>query len=254
MRVQILNWDKFNPRKDVKNPSWFRLSHNLFEDPDFYDFSHAELLAWIYILSTASKKNSDTILVSLTHLEKIGRIKLKDFYSAVEKLEVIQCLLVHVTDTSRGRHADVTDTNATNERTNERNGTGEYESSDSLPTPAWLGKMWNEHCGKLPKVKFPEKLDPDRVKAAKDVLALRPDKELWIAAIKKMAASDFCLGKKNSDKHKTWRAKFDFLIRTGTIDRALEGEFDNEGPTQNPSKPSAAALEIMREAGVKNAV
>jgi hypothetical protein len=119
LRIEIKNWREFNPRSDVKKPSWFRLSHDLFEDPDFYDFSPNEMLAWIYILCHASKKNSETITVSILHLERVGRIKEKDFRSAVRKLELLQCITVPDTHTLRDRHVSDTPTNATNERTNE---------------------------------------------------------------------------------------------------------------------------------------
>lgn len=130
MRIHIPNWREFNPRSDVKKPSWFRLSHDLFENPDFYDFSPSELVSWIYLLCHASKKNSDTITVNILHLEKVGRIKEKDFRSAVRKLETLQCITVLDTHTLRERHAHDTPTNATNERTN---GTERDEHADLLP-------------------------------------------------------------------------------------------------------------------------
>ena len=124
MRITVKNWREYNPRTDVKNPSWFRLSHGLFEDPDFYDFTHAELIAWLYILSAASRKNSDTFTVNFQHVERIGRLKEKEFRSAVKKLQSLQCILVDVTPPIREGHAADTATNATNE-TNEHNETNE---------------------------------------------------------------------------------------------------------------------------------
>lgn len=117
MIIEILKWEKFNPRKDVKANSWFRLQHDFFENPDFYDFSPAEMLAWIYLLCLASKKNTGTVSINEKHLERVGRISVADFRSAVEKLETVQCVLVHVTGTLRERDESDTQTNATNERT-----------------------------------------------------------------------------------------------------------------------------------------
>lgn len=116
MKIEIKNWRTYNPRGDVKKPSWFRLSHDLFEDPDFYDFTPSELLAWIYLLCYASKKNSGEIFVSVAHLERVGRIKEKDFRGAVKKLEALQCIRVLDTSPLRVRNAQDTPTNATNER------------------------------------------------------------------------------------------------------------------------------------------
>lgn len=121
MIVTISNFEKFNPRKDVNSASWFRLEHSLFENPDFFDFTHIEKMVWIYLLCMASKKSSGTILLSWPHIERIGGFRKSDFLSGIEKLKQIQCVTVDVTPTSRARNADVTPTCSTNERTNETN-------------------------------------------------------------------------------------------------------------------------------------
>lgn len=94
MRIEILGWEKFNSRKDVKAPSWFRFGHDLFEDPQFFDFTHTEICAWIYILCQASKKSCGTVAVNANHLERIGRVRPKDFNGALEKLIAIGCIAV----------------------------------------------------------------------------------------------------------------------------------------------------------------
>jgi hypothetical protein len=124
--ITILNWEKYNPRKDIKSTSWFRLQNSLFEDPNFFDFSPEELLLWIYLLSMASKKQDGQVRLSLAHAEKIGRLTLGIIESALEKLKSLGCVEVrlkqreeHVTLLSPAPHAtDVTneknDTNITN--------------------------------------------------------------------------------------------------------------------------------------------
>lgn len=118
VKVTILNWEKYNPRNDVKRPSWFRVENSLLADPDFFSFNNGEMLGWIYILSLASKANSGSIFVNFDHAQVVCRIKEKDLRSALEKLEQLSIITVHVTDTSRTRNADDTHLHATNERTN----------------------------------------------------------------------------------------------------------------------------------------
>lgn len=120
--IKILNWEEYNPRKDVKASSWFRLSHSLFEDPKFFEFEHAELSFWIYILCFASKENSGDVYLSLAHAERIGRFSKSQVNSAIAKLVKNGCISVGVTQTLRARNVDVTDANATDGRTDERNG------------------------------------------------------------------------------------------------------------------------------------
>lgn len=146
MKITIQNWEAYNPRKDVKTPSWFRLSHGIFEDSDFYDFTHTEIAVWIYILSQASRKNCDTIAVNLQHVERIGRFKIKDFFTAVEKLQSIQCILVDDTRTLRARDADDRSTNATNERTNDT-----HEHSASVPARFDFEALYSKYPRKVGK-------------------------------------------------------------------------------------------------------
>ena len=130
--VEILGWKKFNPRSDVKRPSWFRMENGLFSDPQFFDFEAEELLAWVYLLAHASLKNGGVVYVNKRHVEMVGKIKWGSMESAIAKLEELQC--VH--STARGRDVDVTDSPATNvtngtNRTNERDGYGEVGPSTS---------------------------------------------------------------------------------------------------------------------------
>lgn len=119
IQFEILGWAKFNPRVDIKNPSWFRFSHSFLEDPDFFDFSHSEIVAWIYLLSMASKKNGGRITLNFAHAHHCARLSKSAIESALKKLQQLNVLRVHVTDTLRERNADVTGCPATNE-TNER--------------------------------------------------------------------------------------------------------------------------------------
>lgn len=157
--VQFLNWEKYNPRKDVKNPSWFRLDHDMITDSEFFSFSGEEVKAWIYLLSEASKKNRDTITINLEHAERVCRLPPATIASAIEKLVQIGALLVHATDTSRARHADVTFANATNERdvTNEANerartrvSVEDLKTGISEAEASWLGCL--KHHGAERKI------------------------------------------------------------------------------------------------------
>ncbi len=112
--IEILNWDDFNYRKDVKAATWFRLSHGLLMGhPEFYDFSHSELVAWIYILSLASSRSKSTFLLNFELARMHIKLDRKTILSAIEKLVRNQCIRVHVTPTLRERDAHVTQTGST---------------------------------------------------------------------------------------------------------------------------------------------
>lgn len=112
INITILNYEKFNGRKDVKTNSWFKCSNRLLEDSDFFAFSHGEFLVWIYILSIASQKGESTFCLNLEHCDRIARLGKKLVFSALEKLEQLQLVEisrnVDVTDPLRVRNVDVT--------------------------------------------------------------------------------------------------------------------------------------------------
>lgn len=96
--LKINGWEKYNPRKDIKHPSWFAFSNRMIEDPDFFDFSHGEFKAWIYILSRASQENNATIKVNFRHAERVCGISTSDLLQAIsrcQKLGLIDSEYVH---------------------------------------------------------------------------------------------------------------------------------------------------------------
>jgi hypothetical protein len=129
--LEIINWSKFNPRKDLKATTWFRLQNTLFEDPNLFEWSHSELLFWIYLLSLASKKQSGIIRLSYAHATRIGRFEVADVESAIQKLIELECVRI----VSVVRNEDVTSTShardTTDERTDETNETERTDEENS---------------------------------------------------------------------------------------------------------------------------
>jgi hypothetical protein len=102
-KIKINNWNEFQPRKDVKKASWFRLEHSLFEHPKFYILTQVELLFWVYLLTCASKENSDTFVFSEEHASRFGRFDESVIKSAISKLTNLE-MIENVTSTSRARN------------------------------------------------------------------------------------------------------------------------------------------------------
>ncbi len=98
MRITIRNWDKYNKRRDLKQPWWFALNNRLLEDTDFYEMSGDEIKAWIYILSQASKQKTDTIEVSFLHADKACNVQTSALKSTISKLLKKGILLQSVRD------------------------------------------------------------------------------------------------------------------------------------------------------------
>lgn len=111
MRITVLNWDKYNPRKGIKNPNWFALSNRLFEDSSLYGFTHSEMLCWIYILCECSRQNKQgTVTVNALHAHRAALINTTVLKSTIKKL---YSLRIVTQPTSHGRYTNVHECNTT---------------------------------------------------------------------------------------------------------------------------------------------
>jgi hypothetical protein len=99
------------------------------------------------------------------------------------------------------------------------------KSSNSLrshsPQAEKIAELWNAKSGRLPKIRVP--VSNARRNKILSRLKEFPAIEDWETAIAKMAASDFCNGLNNQ----SWVATFDFLLRPESIEKVLEGKYDN---------------------------
>ena len=84
-----------------------------------------------------------------------------------------------------------------------------------------LKDIWNENCGKLPKVRA---LRGRRATMAKARWDSNKDNEYWIEVVKKMSESPFL----NGENDRGWKADFDFFVRPDTQDKVLEGKYNRE--------------------------
>lgn len=79
-----------------------------------------------------------------------------------------------------------------------------------------LVELWNEHCGKLPRVM---KISTKRRRIILARLKELPDLNAWKLAIQELADSEFHTGKND----RGWKADFDFLMQPDKALKILEG-------------------------------
>lgn len=103
INIEIKSWADYQGRKDVKNPSWFKLSHFFLEHPKIADLSSEEKIAWIYILCERSKRRtSDVVTINGMSFHRVTGISEECFHRAISKLKQLQMIEVR---TLRGRYA-----------------------------------------------------------------------------------------------------------------------------------------------------
>lgn len=231
MRIRIVSWEKFNPRKDVKHSSWLRLENNFFSNPKFYKCSTETKLVWIYLLCEASQKQSGEITICPDLISALTKISPSKIESALIDL-MANDQIIDVTRMTRARNEDDTDaigklsyTIPTDERTNERtNDSSQTGNQFDALNPQELARLWNYHKSQNQSaVKISSiKSGTPRHKHAKARIAEEPDRDYWIAVIKKIAASPFC----NGSNDRGWKAGFDFLVKPDKHHKAMEGDYD----------------------------
>ena len=109
--IQILNWEKFQFRKQIKNPSWFRVENRMWNDQQFFYFTAEERWVWVCLLSLASQRQSATLQVNLEWFCQNAQVGPKTIETALRKLKDNNCLEytlhernVHVPVCSSTRH------------------------------------------------------------------------------------------------------------------------------------------------------
>lgn len=87
MHLEVVNWGKYNQRKDVTNPSWFRLNNNIFDGETFFNLTNEERLLFIYVLCQRSKSNKDLFFINLNVAAALFGVKPINIESIINKLE-----------------------------------------------------------------------------------------------------------------------------------------------------------------------
>jgi hypothetical protein len=218
--IEVVNWDKYNPRTDSKKPSWFRFENTIATGPSFFGLDAEQKWLWVFILSLVSQANGAGVVWNSAYAQQLTGVKPKKQDETIEIFEKFARLRVSREVTERVSPA-------TNERTDER--TGGLRPDD-------LRKIWNNFRGNLPEVKT---LSPDRIKKIKARLEEEPSQEYWTRVLGKIRASAFLSGRETK-----WKCTFDWLIENSTNHvKIAEGNYDSRTPTSSAPLKGLADLE-----------
>ena len=85
--IEVLNWEKFNVRSDIKKQTWFRINNDMALGPQFFGLNSDQKWLWIVILSLVSIKNGEKILWNAAYIKQVTGISEDDQNSAIEIFE-----------------------------------------------------------------------------------------------------------------------------------------------------------------------
>lgn len=136
--LEIIEWEKYNGRKDITNPTWFRLENRIFFDPEWDEFDGQEIAVWHYLLSFASFKKKHIFDFDIDQITNRARVSKSKVESAIKKLLKKQCVritlkppTVAVTPPYRVRDAPDTLHNITGQNRTEQDRTVAADASAS---------------------------------------------------------------------------------------------------------------------------
>lgn len=128
VKIKVTNFDKYNPRRDQKKATWFRLDCDFWRGPDFFSYSNDEKMIFIALLSECGAKMRDETTVDIAYIASMLKLETIDTKSALEKFErdgfisIISDINIEGGQIRADAHeSGDARTLRTNERTNERN-------------------------------------------------------------------------------------------------------------------------------------
>lgn len=84
--VTIPNWSKFNPRSDRANFTWFRFENDFFHDERIFALNPQQVIVYLFLLCQASKKNKETVQISLEYASAILKLKKQEIENNIQWL------------------------------------------------------------------------------------------------------------------------------------------------------------------------
>lgn len=219
--LEVVNWDKYHPRKDYKSIPWIRVDCDIFDDPIWARLPRFSALVWIYLLTVCGRLNTNRASFQLRlasfalHLKPVIIRQIIDGLEELQKVRVIE------------RTWPPKSTNVARSLRNDtiRNDTKRNirESTGVDAPPLKLVDLWNANADKcLPRVKA---INPKRKRKARACWKVNPTEAYWLGVIEKINESDFCLGKNN----RGWMANFDWFLQDGVADKLIEGVYAGNG-------------------------
>ena len=85
IRIKIVKWEKYQHRKDTKNPWWFSVHNELWRNPEFSIFTAEEKVVWYAVLAIAGKRKNAEIIIDLTYLAQNAGVDKNSVLTAIEK-------------------------------------------------------------------------------------------------------------------------------------------------------------------------
>lgn len=130
LKVSVNNWEKYNPRTDRKNYSWFRFQNDFLTDPLIFNLSCNAKCLLIHIFCEASKKSEGRCDINLHMASSMLGITLDEASECMQVIVNSGLATIDNHPQPKDGNCQPKDGLRTNERTNETNVKRQAATSD----------------------------------------------------------------------------------------------------------------------------
>lgn len=230
--VQIINWDKYQVRKDLKSMNFFRVQSNIFSDQKFMQLTQQAKIIWFYLLAEAGRSMSAQFRCYAKQVSLLCRVKPNKVRVVLSELEQFQLVNIVSRNESVPR---VEKSRVEKSRVESFSSTSKVDKPKAEKFNIDIFGLWNEKCKSLPTAKA---LTEKRKGQIKNQLKKYPELDHWEKVIEKFTSSEFCLN--------NWRPTFDDFLSEPKRIAALEGRYDNK-QVNNSDRSNIISFEKMDE-------
>ena len=143
VEIEVINWEKYNPRTDRKNHTWFRLENSIVTEPKFFGLSAAQKFVAVCLFAEATKGHGKAII----HIEWLqDQLKVEQFDIVHTIQYLAECGVIRL---PTGNRLPQIDSLRTNERTNDTIRTNDTDAG--LPTGSSTTPKEPSHVSQVKK-------------------------------------------------------------------------------------------------------
>jgi hypothetical protein len=117
LEVEVVNWNRYNPRTDRKNHTWFRLQNDILTEPKLFGLTSAQKFAVVCLFAEVSKAGGKRVRLSVPWFCSQLKMKQSELLKVNRQLIDAGILMPHTGDQSVSILLTTDGTDGTDERT-----------------------------------------------------------------------------------------------------------------------------------------
>lgn len=98
--IEIIKWEDFNPRKDIKSMPWFKLASDIGYSETLFGLDTCAKWLWVFLLSTCAKKISGRVSTTVSYIAHYSGVHADLIMGILEEFEGRGLIKINPPETS----------------------------------------------------------------------------------------------------------------------------------------------------------